>query len=249
MITVNQFAEPGDNWAGVGVFALERDQLTNCGAARMIYKDMLPGRAEPLGRHAPGRPRRLDDAACERACAADRGRRAGMGSGALPAGSTRRLERDRGLVGIRHDQRLARRAAPDGALRRESLQLRRVHPATRHVDQARHAQRPPHVPDGVPQLRRPPGDRRQPLGRRRRCRPCRRPVVRAPQDLGQLVDLPAGHLRAGHDGEPVDGLFRDGPRREHGHRLLDEQRFRAELSEHPLRRAPRHRSAEPALSG
>ena len=42
MITVNQFAEPGDNWAGVGVFALERDQLINCGAARMIYKDMFP---------------------------------------------------------------------------------------------------------------------------------------------------------------------------------------------------------------
>ena len=115
--------------------------------------------------------------------------------------------------------------------------------------EARHAQRPAHVPDGVPELRRPPGDRRQPLGRRRRRRPCRRPLVRAPQDVGQLVDLPAGHLRAGHDGEPLDGLCGDGPRREHGHRLLDEQRYRAELSEHPLRRAPRHRSAEPALSG
>ncbi|TML13487.1 MAG: hypothetical protein E6G31_07315 [Actinobacteria bacterium] len=41
MITVNQFSEPGDGWAGVGVFALERDQLINCGAARMIYKDMF----------------------------------------------------------------------------------------------------------------------------------------------------------------------------------------------------------------
>ena len=41
MLTVNQFHEPGDSWAGVGVFALERDQLVNCGAARMIYKDMF----------------------------------------------------------------------------------------------------------------------------------------------------------------------------------------------------------------
>ena len=43
MITVNQFHEPGDAWAGVGVFALERDALmSGCGSARMLYKDMLP---------------------------------------------------------------------------------------------------------------------------------------------------------------------------------------------------------------
>ena len=43
MITVNQFHEPGDAWAGVGVFALERDALmSGCGSARMLYKDMFP---------------------------------------------------------------------------------------------------------------------------------------------------------------------------------------------------------------
>ena len=43
MITVNQFHAPGDAWAGVGVFALERDEMINgCGSARMLYKDMLP---------------------------------------------------------------------------------------------------------------------------------------------------------------------------------------------------------------
>ena len=43
MITVNQFHEPGDQWAGVGVFALERDALmSGCGTARMLYKDMFP---------------------------------------------------------------------------------------------------------------------------------------------------------------------------------------------------------------
>src|SRR5215216_2575675 len=43
MITVNQFSEPGDGWAGVGLFALERDALmSGCGTARMIYKDMFP---------------------------------------------------------------------------------------------------------------------------------------------------------------------------------------------------------------
>ena len=42
MITVNQFAEPGDNWAGVGVFALERDaMMSGCGSARMLYKNMF----------------------------------------------------------------------------------------------------------------------------------------------------------------------------------------------------------------
>ena len=43
MITVNQFSEPGDGWAGVGVFALERDaMMSGCGSARMLYKDMFP---------------------------------------------------------------------------------------------------------------------------------------------------------------------------------------------------------------
>ena len=43
MITVNQFHEPGDQWAGVGVFALERDaMMSGCGSARMLYKDMFP---------------------------------------------------------------------------------------------------------------------------------------------------------------------------------------------------------------
>ncbi|HEY7149894.1 MAG TPA: hypothetical protein VH420_10665, partial [Gaiellaceae bacterium] len=43
MITANQFAEPGDNWAGVGVFALERDALmqSGCQPVRMLYKDMF----------------------------------------------------------------------------------------------------------------------------------------------------------------------------------------------------------------
>ena len=42
MITVNQFNEPGDGWAGVGVFALERDQMLACNTTRMLYRDMFP---------------------------------------------------------------------------------------------------------------------------------------------------------------------------------------------------------------
>jgi len=42
MITTNQFAEPAETWAGVGVYALERDaMLSGCGTARMLYKDMF----------------------------------------------------------------------------------------------------------------------------------------------------------------------------------------------------------------
>jgi hypothetical protein len=54
MITANQFAEPGDAWAGVGLFALERDQLITCGAARMVYKDMLPVSPNLWGGMLPG---------------------------------------------------------------------------------------------------------------------------------------------------------------------------------------------------
>ena len=119
MITVNQFNEPGDRWAGVGVFALERDATDE----RLRHRaDALQGhaarRTQPLGRHAPGRRRRLDAPAGERSGASDRGRRPGVGSGALPGGSTRRLERDSRLVRRWHDQCLARRAAPDRAVRR-----------------------------------------------------------------------------------------------------------------------------------
>ena len=195
MITVNQFHEPGDAWAGVGVFALERDALmSGCGSARMLYKDMFPVDPNLWGGMLPAD---LDGSAMppdERAGTADRGRRAGMGSGALPAGSTRCLERDRRLVGRRHDQRLAPGSAPDGAVRREPLQLRLVHATAGHLGEARHAQRPADVPDGVPELRRSPGDGRQPLRRRRRRGPCRRSLVRAAKHRERLVDLPAGHV-------------------------------------------------------
>ncbi len=81
MITVNQFHEPGDAWAGVGVFALERDALmSGCGSARMLYKDMFPVEPTLWGGMLPAD---LDGSAMppdERAGTADRGRRAGMGS-------------------------------------------------------------------------------------------------------------------------------------------------------------------------
>ena len=100
MITVNQFHEPGDAWAGVGVFALERDALmSGCGGARMLYKDMLPVEPNLWGGMLPGRRGRRDAPAGKRSGASDRGRRPGMGSGALPGGSTRRLERDSQLAG------------------------------------------------------------------------------------------------------------------------------------------------------
>ena len=94
--------------------------MSGCGSARMLYKDMFSVEPNLWGGMLPADARRYDAAARECAGAADRGRRAGVGSGALPAGSTRRLERDRRLVGRRHDQRLARGAAPDGAVRRRT---------------------------------------------------------------------------------------------------------------------------------
>ncbi len=104
MLTVNQFSEPGDGWAGVGVFALERDQLTSCGSARMIYKDMFP--VEPnLWRDAPGRRRRYDASSGKRASPVDRGRRQRLATARdLSRGPARRLERDRRLVGKRIDR-------------------------------------------------------------------------------------------------------------------------------------------------
>src|SRR5262245_1030164 len=41
MATINQFIAPNLNWGGVGILAFERDQMLNCGAARMLYKDMF----------------------------------------------------------------------------------------------------------------------------------------------------------------------------------------------------------------
>ena len=174
MITVNQFAEPGDGWAGVGVFALERDaMMSGCGSARMLYKDMftvepnlwggmLPADADGTTPPPDNAPAPLIEVDAQR-----------VGSGALPAGSARRLERDRRLGWCRHDQCLARRSAPDRAVRRQPLQLRVLRPAARHVAEARHAQRPADVPDGVPELRRPSGTRGQPLGGHQRRRPSR----------------------------------------------------------------------------
>ena len=64
MITVNQFAEPGDGWAGVGVFALERDaMMSGCGSARMLYKDMFTVEPNLWGGMLPADARRHDAAA------------------------------------------------------------------------------------------------------------------------------------------------------------------------------------------
>ncbi len=55
MITVNQFSEPGDGWAGVGVIALRAGRDDQRLRPRTdALQGHVPGRTEPLGRHASG---------------------------------------------------------------------------------------------------------------------------------------------------------------------------------------------------
>ena len=128
MITVNQFHEPGDAWAGVGVFALERDALmSGCGSARMLYKDMLPVEPNLWGGMLPADADGATLAARKRAGAADRGRRPGDGIRAhFPVDRLDDLERDgrlggAGTINVSHEG-----PTPDGAVRQEPLQLRRA---------------------------------------------------------------------------------------------------------------------------
>ena len=135
MITVNQFSEPGDDWAGVGVFALERDaderlrQPRGCSTRTCSPSNRTSGAA--CSRPTSTAPRMPPADAPAPLIEVDDAR---MGSGALPAGSARRLERDRRLVGAPARSTSRTRAAPDGAVRRQPLRLRAVHPAAGHVE-------------------------------------------------------------------------------------------------------------------
>ena len=103
----------------------ERDEMMRGRPRADALQGHVRRGTEPLGRHAPGRPRRSDDAAGERACAADRGRRRRVGPAELPAD---RLDVWNATVdwsgpGGRSPWRT--RAPPDGAVRRDPLRLRR----------------------------------------------------------------------------------------------------------------------------
>ena len=228
MVTVNQFSEPGDGWAGVGLFALERDQMLNCGTTRMLYRNMFNDDPNLWGGMLP----------------------ADVDGSTLPPANAPaplievddnawgRLERDRRLERCRNVERGARRHDRNGALRLQPLRIQRLHPAARDDNEARHAQRPAHVPPGLPELRRSPGARRRPLRRCGRPGSRRRALVRAQEDDRQLGHRAAGNVRAGHDREPLDGLDGDGSQRRPRRRLLDEQQHR--VPGDPVRGPARH---------
>ena len=57
MTTVNQFVAPDlTTGAGSACFALERDQMIGCGAARMVYKDMFRDEPDLWGGMLPADP-------------------------------------------------------------------------------------------------------------------------------------------------------------------------------------------------
>jgi hypothetical protein len=129
MATINQFIAPSFSWGGVGITG-------------------------PLGRHAPSRRRRLDATTGECARSADRGRRRRVGPAEFPGGSTRRLERDRGLDSRNPVAERDPRGHPSGCdFRWNSVRFRPVRPAAGDGSEAGHARRPAHVPDGIPELR------------------------------------------------------------------------------------------------
>ena len=81
--TINQFTEPGDGWGGVGVMAFERDQMINCGPARMLYRDMFPTAPDLWGGMLPVIPT-AGHAHRTRSRASDRGRRQRLGPAHFP---------------------------------------------------------------------------------------------------------------------------------------------------------------------
>ena len=225
MITVNQFSEPGDGWAGVGVFALERDaMMSGCGSARMLYKDMftvepnlwggmlpadLDGDTLPPA-NAPAPLIEVDAQEWDPAHFPQDRLDVWNATVDWSGGGSINVSHEGPLPTAPFDGNLCNFAAcipqPGTSPKLDTLNDRLMYRMAYRNFGDHQALVVNHSVDA---------DGADHRGRS---------LVRAAQDDRELVHLPAGHLRAGHDREPLDGLGRDGPRRQHGRRLLDEQR-------------------------